>query len=332
MSIHLPARAPASLARVAILLLAAALPGMVGCDRVASPLSESNAPSTDDPVPVSEFENFIAAKVEVGDDDAARAEDNFQPSKLTIESETDRAASLRGGIQSIDGPTVITKPGVYVVTTDFSVSEKTGDAIVIQSNFVWLDLGGHEISGPGNKIGRGIVLDDVRFVFVANGTLETFGIGVALLESRRCAVVLTEIEGGDEMAAPPEIPPQIGFLLVNSARNAIRWNDVDQTNLGFFVRGGGSHDNLISRNEAVAGDHGLLGVCYNPAEGQGPAGPTDDLVKRNRLSRFNVGIQTSSGSMHNRFERNLIEYFEAPWVDFNGTNEFVDNTTIQLTR
>jgi hypothetical protein len=307
----------------------------IGCgDKISSP-SEPSTPTGDDPVPASEFERFIAATVDVGEEEAARIEDSQARSAASMQSETETAASLSRGIHRIDGPTVITEPGVYVVTKDFSVSEETGetgDGIVIRSNFVWLDLRGHEITGPGNKIGNGIVVDGARFVVAGNGVLSTFGNGVAFLESRRCAVGLLRIEGGDEKADPPTVPAQVGFLLVNSARIWIKWNEIEKTNLGFFVRGNGSRHNRIAGNDAVAGDNGLLAVCYNPAEGEGEAGPRHDVVRRNRLSRFNIGIRTSDESSHNRFVMNLIEYFEAPWVDLNGTNEFIDNKTIQLTR
>jgi parallel beta-helix repeat protein len=139
-----------------------------------------------------------------------------------------------------------------------------------------------------------------------------------------------KIRGGDEFAAPPAVPPQIGILLVNSYGNRIEENDCKRVNLGLFVRGGGSHDNLIRENSVVGGDHGLLGICYNPAEGQGPAGPTDDRVLRNFLNRFGTGIQASAGSAQNHFNRNTIYYFNKAWEDFNGTNEFRNNRTRQI--
>ena len=56
----------------------------------------------------------------------------------------------------ITGPTTITEPGLYVVSDNFSA---TGDAIVIQSDWVFLFLGRQMITGPGNKSGRGVVID-----------------------------------------------------------------------------------------------------------------------------------------------------------------------------
>ena len=61
----------------------------------------------------------------------------------------------------------------------------------------------------------------------------------------------------------------------------VRRNEIRDVNLGIFVRGGASRQNLIAHNEAIGGEHGLLGICYNPASGQGLAGPQSDEVKSN---------------------------------------------------
>ncbi len=261
-------------------------------------------------------------------------QENLRTTDLAAEFEKNLTAEIQalskanGGDRRINGPTVITASGVYKVVKNFSA---TSDAIVIQADRVLLDLDDHVITGPGNKAGRGIVLDGVSRVLVKDGALKTFGVGVVLLNSSQSAVKDVEIRGGDEFANPPAgIPPQIGILLVNSYRNLIFENDCKRVNLGLFVRGGGSHDNLILHNSARGGNNGLLGICYNPAEGQGPAGPTNDLVAGNLLNRFGTGIQASSGSAQNKFNRNTIYYFDKAWEDFNGTNEFRGNRTRQI--
>jgi len=248
---------------------------------------------------------------------------------------TENDALLDGcprGAVPITGPTVINKPGAYRVVHDFSVDQATGDGIVVRASGVLLWLGEHSISGPGAKVGRGIVLENVRHVLVQGGRLESFGVGVALDGAKRCAVRGVEVAGADEFANPSAgIPPQIGVLLVNSAYNRIARNELHRINLGLFVRGGGSHDNVLRRNRVVGGVNGLLGVCYNPAPGPGPEGPTNDDVAANTLSRFGKGIQASAGSANNRFVRNLIEYFSVAYEDLNGTNVFRHNQTVQIT-
>lgn len=264
-------------------------------------------------------------------------EEAFAPTIDAIEADLEREAGFEGeatashrGPTSITGPTIITEPGFYRVTEDFTVPE--GDGIVIQCNHVTLNLNGHTITGPGNKLGRGLVLDGSNGSVVRNGRVQQFGIGVALLGSNDNVVRQVDIVGGDEFADPPNgIPPQIGILLVNSAENSITGNDLSLINLGVFVRGAGSYENRIRKNEIEGGMNGLLGICYNPAEGEGPAGPHDDDLRNNLLNRFGVGIQFSAESAENRFARNTVYYFSSPWEDFNGSNSFVHNTTMLIT-
>ena len=231
----------------------------------------------------------------------------------------------------ISGPTIITKPGVYRLMNDIAADAKTGDGIVISSSDVVLWLGDHTLTGAGNKTGRGIVIENAEHVVVQGGRLQTFGIGVVLLEADRCVIRHLRIEGGDEFADPANgIAPQIGMMLINSATNRIARNDISGINLGVFVRGGGSYGNVIRRNEVSAMTHGLLGICYNPAPTGGDLGPSYDQVSENSLMRFGAGIQASKGSASNRFVRNSIGYFNEAWRDFNGSNQFLRNKTSLL--
>jgi parallel beta-helix repeat protein len=240
-------------------------------------------------------------------------------------------APASAAVTPITGPIVITEPGDYRVMADFTVSDPSGDAIVVRASGVRIALGGRTITGPGNKQGRGIVIEGAQVVEIGGGTLRTFGIGVALLDAGNSTVHGVAIEGGDEFADPPAVAPQIGILLVDSARNTIRENRLDRVNLGIFVRGGGSYDNRISQNVATAGSHGLLGICYNPASGAGPAGPQRDQVLRNTLDGFDRGIQASEESTDNRFVANVIRFLTLAYDDRNGGNRFVGNQTTDLT-
>jgi len=269
--------------------------------------------------PVSSTESQISPEIEMSE--------AFDPAlESAVRSEfREGAASVWTGITA---PTTITEPGFYRVTADFSA---TGDGIVIMSDNVFLKLGGHEISGPGNKIGRGIVLDGVKNVWVQDGRVSTFGIGVVLLGSSRSVIRGIKVEGGDEFADPANgIAPQIGLLAINSYANIIFRNYFDMVNLGIFVRGAGSYENRIFNNASVGGHNGLLGICYNPAPNEGPAGPSSDYVTHNYLARFGNGIQASAGSMNNMFNFNVIKYFNHAYVDFNGSNSFEHNRTRQI--
>jgi hypothetical protein len=299
---------------LALALMSLASLAALGCEsksHLTAPLAES-----DGPAPIS----------------AVRTLDGPAGLAGLIASEEDALlADSPDGATPITGPTVITKAGHYRLTRDFAVNDAGGDGIVVRSDGVLLWLGDHEIRGPGNKSGRGIVLEGASEVLVHGGQLRRFGVGVALVDANRCAVRGVSIEGGDEVANPPAgVPPQIGLLLVNSAMNRVARNELEGVNLGIFVRGPGSYENRIRRNEVRAGIHGLLGICYNPAPGAGPAGPTRDRVTHNTLSRFGTGIQTSAGSAMNYFTANTIEYFSQAYQDFNGTNVFERNRTRQV--
>ena len=233
--------------------------------------------------------------------------------------------------RSIEAPTTITAPGNYQLTRDLVVRE--GDAIVIQASNVRLWLGEHTLTGPGNKTGRAIVIDGARNVLVRGGRIRSFGLGVALLGARGCRVRDVDIRGGDETADPANgNPPQIGIMLINSASNVIVDNHLRDLNLGLFVRGGESTRNLLHENVLLGGQHGLLGICYNPAPTGGMAGPHEDRVTANVIARFGKGISASQGSAHNHFIENTIRYFDVAWSDLNGTNTFAANRAVQIAR
>lgn len=231
----------------------------------------------------------------------------------------------------ITAPATITQPGVYRLLEDATITH--GDGIHITASHVRLLLGRHLLTGPGDKSGRAVVVDGASDVLVRGGQIRRFGIGVALLDASNCRVRGVSIEGGDATADPANgNPPQIGMMLVNSAHDVIARNTIDAINLGLFVRGGGSTDNLLLGNTVTGAKHGLLGICYNPAPTGGAAGPYDDVVRENVLSRFGTGISTSAGSQNNYFVGNTLQFFDAPWVDKNGSNVFERNRTEQVAR
>jgi len=119
-------------------------------------------------------------------------------------------------------------------------------------------------------------------------------------------------------------------MAVNSAGNRIYRNEISMTNLGIFVRGGGSYYNRIFRNKVMGGNLGLLGICYNPDGSGDPSGPHGDFVKRNYLSRFKGGIQASAGAANNLFKRNEIKFFDFDIEDVDGANYFVNNSAMMI--
>ncbi len=230
--------------------------------------------------------------------------------------------------ETISSPTTITSPGFYRVSEDFSA---TGDAIVIQADRVFLQIDGRTITGPGDKEGRGIVVDGANDVFIKGGNFDHFGIGVVMINSSHVAVFGVHINGSDEFADPANgVAPQIGIMSLNSHDDLIFGNHIRLVNLGIFIRGDGSYNDIIYRNFVIGGDRGLLAVCYNPDGSGDPAAGHNDLIFRNFLDRFGLGVQFKAMAHDNRFIANIVRYFNAPWEDLNGTNQFSYNRTHQL--
>jgi Right handed beta helix region len=239
-------------------------------------------------------------------------------------------------VRFITGPTVITEPGTYRVAFSFAVGAN-GDAIVIQAPSVTLDLGGNTIVGPGDKQGRGIVVDGVSAAVVQNGRLARWGTGVAVVNSGNVEVQGLQIIAQGLPSNPSAgDPPEVGVLIFNSRGVVVKENTITDVGLGIFVRGGGSSGNRIADNTLVAGSNGLLGICYNPSEGPtGPTstgpGPRGDLVEDNHISRFGVGISTSVASTANVFRRNSIAFMSAAMTPANLPNNTLDgNSAMQL--
>ncbi|MFH2055059.1 MAG: anti-sigma factor [bacterium] len=239
-----------------------------------------------------------------------------------------RSQALFGFWHDIDGPTTITSPGFYRVTGDFSTAD---DAIVIQSDWVYLYLGNHTLTGPGAKLGRGVVLDGVQFAAINGGNLENFGLGVELQECQFVSIRGVRITGNDVFADPAHgVAPQIGIMAVNSARNLIFRNRIELVNLGIFMRGGGTYSNRVFGNKLMGGDLGLLGICYNPDGTGNPAGPHDDDVNRNQIERFRGGYQANFGTHEVVFRHNHIKYFDFDIEDKDGLGTYFNNHSMQI--
>jgi hypothetical protein len=77
-----------------------------------------------------------------------------------------------------EAPFTIETPGCYLLTND--IDYKDGDAIIIKSDDVSLDLGGHILRGSGDVKGtrNGIYANDVQRLTVKNGAIEGFFYGI----------------------------------------------------------------------------------------------------------------------------------------------------------
>ncbi|HEV8628805.1 MAG TPA: NosD domain-containing protein [Thermoanaerobaculia bacterium] len=224
--------------------------------------------------------------------------------------------------------TLITKPGLYTLGSDFAVGagEK---AIVVQADDVTIDLGGRTLSGPGGPGTVGIEVDGARNVGIRNGSLVSFGVGVLLQNVVNARLEGLRIDGEDLGGAPPNI--EIGILLIDSRGVVVTDNQITETFLGIFVRGAGSGGNRIAGNTLAGGEHGQLGICYNPAPGASAGGPSGDLVYANLVSRFQTGIALSADSRSNVLRENTLATFATGVADASaGGNALVDNVTSKL--
>src|SRR5262245_63275897 len=78
---------------------------------------------------------------------------------------------------NINNCRTITQPGSYVLRDNLTAS---GDCLVVQADFVTIDLNGFVITGNGTGVGITDVNVERRGVTVRNGTLTGFSNGVGL--------------------------------------------------------------------------------------------------------------------------------------------------------
>ncbi len=220
---------------------------------------------------------------------------------------------------------VISAPGKYVLRSDVH-SSSARPGVEITSDGVTLDLGGHQIIGPGGNQGIGIKLSGVSGVSITNGMLSANAFGVYVEHCKNVAIRGLEIRGTDFAVSSP--PPEVGVMLIHSRNVVVEDNLLNEIGLGIFVRGSGSWGNHLFHNTITAGQNGLIGICYNPAPDD-PVGPSGDLVEGNLASGFNLGVQTNAAT-NNVFRGNTL-FFKTAGFQFNDNeNTELDNTLVQL--
>lgn len=223
---------------------------------------------------------------------------------------------------------VVDSPGLYVLQGDRRVFAPDRAGITITASDVTLDLNGYAITGLGGKMGVGIRVMGARGVKVMNGFVSNNAFGVVVMNSSNVVVSGLQIRGeGLPVVAPP---PETGIMIVQSRNVVVEGNTIDNTGLGIFVRGGMSRGNRIVNNTLTAGTNGVLGICYNPADGDAN-GPIGDLIYGNAISGFNTGIQASATSRYNVFKENTVFFTTGMAVELlNPTNMDMDNTKVDL--
>jgi parallel beta-helix repeat protein len=229
----------------------------------------------------------------------------------------------------------INRSGSYRLTNDIEVRD--GNAVTITASNVTLDLNGYSVSTKAEGTGNGISIQNSKSVSVENGKVGGFNTNVAVVNSNNVRLRLLQITG--EGLAPNNGPTEVGILLLNSRASFISDNTISSVNLGVFVRGGNSTGNRIFENTIIGGANpanNLLGICYNPAAGQGDAGPRGDNIYNNHIARFGFAIAISEGSIFNIFNENNLAGFIGGFRELNaltqngGTNISEGNLEVLL--
>ena len=237
------------------------------------------------------------------------------------------AAAQPTGIRALGQSTTISEPGHYQLTRNIRLNASGLTAFTITGDGVTLDLNGHQIQGPGGKLGTGIMIDGAKGVKVLNGTMAYLAFGVVVKDSRN--VVLKHLRIRGQGLPVVALPPEVGIMIVQSRNVVAQDNAIYNTGLGIFVRGGQSWGNRIANNTLTAGTNGVIGICYNPADTD-PAGPRGDLVDNNVITGFDIGVQMKETAVYNVIRGNSIAYITQALDLQNMTNQDVDNIGVQL--
>ncbi len=230
------------------------------------------------------------------------------------------------GTRVVPGNGVIDTPGRYVLNNEATLRAH-GAAILITSSNVWLNLNGNTVMGPGGKNGVGIHIRGANGVNVSNGYIVNNAFGVIVENSN--SVTLTGLHIRAQGLTITSLPPETGIMIMQSRNVVVRDNSIFNTGLGIFVRGGRSGGNHIANNVVTGGTNAVLGICYNPTDSD-PNGPRGDLIERNLVSGFNIGVQFSDRSMANILYGNTLAYRTMALDIRNDTNKEQNNTSVQL--
>ena len=110
-------------------------------------------------------------------------------SRAPLEAETVKCTAITAL------PAVINFPGVYCFTGTLSTAMTSGNAIVIASNDVVLDLNGFTLDGSAAGTGTtatGIIAGNRRYITIKNGTVRGFLTGIALVDTGRSQANVVE--------------------------------------------------------------------------------------------------------------------------------------------
>lgn len=232
------------------------------------------------------------------------------------------AAQQQRGVIELGQVATIDQPGHYMLVRDIQLNGSRLEGFTITADGVTLDLNGHEINGPGGKLGTGVHVNGAEGVKVVNGNLSDLAFGVIVEDSHNVEVTDLLIRGMGLIVTA--LPPEVGVMVLQSSNVVVEDNSIYNTGLGIFVRGSRSTGNRIANNTLTAGTNGLLGICYNPAPDD-PMGPRGDLVENNLISGFNLGLQMKAVAFNNVIRDNVVVYGGDQGLDIQNDSHIVMN-------
>ena len=224
----------------------------------------------------------------------------------------------------IAGPTMLTEPGSYILTAGQTVSSSTGAGITITGNNITLDLNGQSITGPGNATGVGVRIFGARNIVVKNGSVEAALMGVVAFNSSNVRIENMMIRGLSGT------PPEAGIMFVGTSNSMILNNQILNTALGIFIRGGAAFGNRIEGNTLTASaTTSPLGICYNPSDTDSN-GPKGDLITRNLIRGYRQSLALSDTSEFNVAEGNTFIFRVSGSSNPNASNLVRNNTEVKI--
>jgi hypothetical protein len=217
--------------------------------------------------------------------------------------------------------TTLSESGNYVLNGGLTIAG-AGDGILITGSNITLDLNGQTISGSG--MGVGVRIMGGRNIVLKNGTIERAAMGVVTMNARNVSIEGLKIMGS--MGAPPEA----GVMMVQTVNSVVKDNQILNTALGIFVRGGQTFGNRIVNNTITAmGSTAPLGICYNPSDTD-PQGPKGDLISGNLIRGYRQAVAFSDSSEFNVVTGNTFIFRVSASSSPSTTNIIKDNTEVKL--
>jgi len=150
--------------------------------------------------------------------------------------------ALAGGPVKINRCKTISKSGSYVVTKNLKATAKRdGHCIIIDANFVTLDLNGFILAGLENNPGFGIWDNDTAYrgITIRNGTVTGFKQGIYLTTSVNSTFEIT----GAYNNSINGISGGIGSTIRDNQCANNEWNGI-YAQRGSLVSGNTSHENV----------------------------------------------------------------------------------------